>query len=309
MDVNNAVNMSNIYSEDRDRLNRIINANNRINSNNYKTKKITLTNQITADKGLVTATQTQDRGKEGLEGGAFAGELNHIQDISGKVGAIVKKGSTAINKITTGAGKISADVNAVVSQGVKGISTANPLSAESVGQVVSKTDQVAPKGGLGTALLGSSKTAGRVDKVLKGVNILTGGIDALEDIKAKGIVGDNKLDQASNVAGIVSGGAESLEAVGAGVSAGLELAGIGLDASVIGAPVGAILGVAGIVAGGVSLLAGIGGDILDEKKDKKQTSIDTATQDKMNQQGPTTQQAIPFQSISQQGGIATNKLN
>jgi len=306
MDVNNAVNMSNIFNEDRDRLNRVINANNRINSNNYKTKKLTLTNQITADKGLVTATETQDRGKEGLEGGAFAGELNHIQDISGKVGAIVKKGSTAINKITTGAGKISADVNAAVSQGVKGISTANPLSA---GTVVSKTDQVAPKGGLGTALLGTSKTAGRVDKVLKGVNILTGGIDALEDIKAKGIVGDNKLDKASNIAGMVSGGAESLEVAGAGIASGLELAGIGFDASVIGAPVGALLGVAGLVAGGVSLLAGIGGDILDEKQDKKQTSIDSSTQAKMNQQGPTTQQALPFQSISQQGGIATNKLN
>lgn len=309
MDVNNAINMSNIFNEDRDRLNRVINANNRINSNNYKTKKLTLTNQITADKGLVTATETQDRGKEGLEGGAFAGELNHIQDVTTKVGAIVKKGSTTINKITTGAGKISADVNAAVSQGVKGISTANPLSAETVGQVVSKTDQVAPKGGLGTALLGTSKTAGRVDKVLKGVNILTGGIDALEDIKAKGIVGDNKLDKASNIAGMVSGGAESLEVAGAGIASGLELAGIGFDASVIGAPVGALLGVAGLVAGGVSLLAGIGGDILDEKQDKKQTSIDSSTQAKMNQQGPTTQQALPFQSVSQQGGIATNKLN
>lgn len=285
---NNAVNMSNIFNESRDRMNRIIGANNRINSNNYKAKGLTLTNQITSDKSLVTATETQDRSKEGLEAGAFAGSLNHIQDVYDKGAKLVKKGQGAVKQISQVGDKIS--------------SVANPLSQ------VSKTASTESKVG---SILGDTSTAGKVDKVLKGVNILTGGIDAYEDFKAHGIAGDNKLDKTSNVAGMISGGAEAGEVAGAGLSAGLELAGLGFDTSVIGAPVGAVLGVAGLIAGGVSLLSGIAGDIEDEHKEKKQLNVDVDERNtnaqQETQQQPQQQQA--FKSLSQQGQVASDILH
>ena len=285
---NSSVSMSNIFNENRDRMNRIIGANNRINSNNYKAKGLTLTNQITSDKSLVTATETQDRSKEGLEGGAFAGSLNHIQDVYDKGAKLVKKGQGAVKQISQVGDKIS--------------SISNPIGA------VSKTASTESKVG---GILGDTSTAGKVDKVLKGVNILTGGIDAYEDIKAGGIAGKTGLDKTSNVAGMVSGGAEAGEVAGAGLSAGLELAGLGFDTSVIGAPVGAVLGVAGLIAGGVSLLTGIAGDIKDEHEEKSQVNVDVDKRNANAQQESKSQpqQQQAFQSLSQQGQVASNILH
>jgi hypothetical protein len=324
---NNAVNMSNIFNENRDRMNRIIGANNRVNSNNYKAKGLTLTNQITSDKGLVTATETQDRSKEGLEAGAFAGSLNHIQDVYDKGAKVVKQIS-----------KFKADAQNVLNLGTHTIS--NPLRdtpSKSVGEVwssellppgwetdksaISKVSKVSePVSTAGTTastegkvgdIISEGSTSSKVGKVLKGFNILTGGIDAYEDFKAHGIAGDNKLDKTSNVAGMISGGAEAGEVAGMGLSAGLELAGLGFDTSVIGAPVGAILGVAGLIAGGVSLLSGIAGDIEDEHTEKKQLSVDVdksnANAQQETKQPQQKQQA--FQSLSQQGQVASDILH
>ena len=284
---NSSINMSNIFNENRDRINRIKGADNRINSNHYKSKGMILTNQISSDKGLVTATETQDRAKEGLEGGTFAGELNHIQDIYGKAAKLVKKGQGAVKQISQVGDKIT--------------SFTNPVAA-----APAKVGELSSTGGK----IGS--TAAKVDKVLKGVNILTGGIDAYEDIKAKGIAGDNPLEKTSNVAGMVSGGAESLDVAGMGVAAGLEMAGIGFDTSIIGAPVGAVLGAAGLIAGGVSLLTGVIGDVMDEHTEQKQVKTDVNERNQNSLQeskGVGMIAPTPFKSLSQQGQVATNILH
>ena len=78
-----------------------------------------------------------------------------------------------------------------------------------------------------------------------------GALDAVEDISAGKIVGNNAAERVSNVAGMASGA--------------LEGAGLALDATGVGAPLGVALNVLGGIAG---LVSG-GADIVGQEEEKK----------------------------------------
>lgn len=107
-------------------------------------------------------------------------------------------------------------------------------------------------------------------KIATGLRVagVAGGVyDTVEDIKKKGIAGDNIASKISNVAGIAGG-----------IAGGLELAGATADATGILAPIGVGVQALGAVAGATALVAGGIGDIIDDIKGKKKVdkAINTA---------------------------------
>ena len=114
-------------------------------------------------------------------------------------------------------------------------------------------------------------------KALRVANVVGGAIDIGEDIRKKGIAGDNLADKVSNVAGAISGTAEAI----GGVASGLEAVGTGLDLTGGGAILGVPLQILGAGAGAVGLIGGVIGDIMDNNKDRKnkktaQTALSSA---------------------------------
>ncbi len=107
-------------------------------------------------------------------------------------------------------------------------------------------------------------------KIATGLRVagVAGGVyDTVEDIKKKGIAGDNIASKISNVAGIAGG-----------IAGGLELAGATADATGILAPIGVGVQALGAVAGATALVAGGIGDVIDDIKGKKKVdrAVNTA---------------------------------
>jgi len=155
-------------------------------------------------------------------------------------------------------------------------------------------------GGIVSGLSSVAKTSSRFDNFLKGANIASGTYDLVQDIRHKGLQGDNGWGKLSNAAGVVSGAAEAAPLIGGGVTAGLEAAGAGLDLTGVGAVVGVPLQVIGAVAGATSLIGGVIDDITKEKSDKSSVSSAEA----QTAQKPTMDQTLAYQSSSLQGQYA-----
>lgn len=142
--------------------------------------------------------------------------------------------------------------------------TAPTETAEATGdssELVSGAEDVAKNvgafGNIGSKLATGLRVAG-----------VAGGVyDTVEDIKDKGIAGDNIASKISNVAGIAGG-----------IAGGLELAGATADATGILAPIGVGVQALGAVAGATALVAGGIGDVIDDIKGKKKVdrAVNTA---------------------------------
>jgi hypothetical protein len=145
--------------------------------------------------------------------------------------------------------------------------------------------------------LGKLMSAG--GKALKVANVIGGAIDIGEDIKHKGIAGDNAFDKVSNVAGAISGTAEAI----GGVASGLEAVGTGLDLTGGGAVLGVPLQILGAGAGAVGLIGGVIGDIMDNNKDR---SAKKSAQQALAKAGPPPKMGAPgaYQSLSLGGSYA-----
>ncbi len=141
-------------------------------------------------------------------------------------------------------------------QGGMTIGTAgNPVLASDIGDAV--TDIGKTTGAL-------SKGVDFLGKAGAGLGVATGLLDAGKDVmsavEGKGIIsGDNNMEKASNVAGMISGG--------------LEATGLAMDTTGALAPLGLALNVAGGVAGAVSGAL----DYFGEKKDEKKVAGQKAT--------------------------------
>tara|TARA_A100001015_G_scaffold301634_1_gene388755 strand:- start:2745 stop:3683 length:939 start_codon:yes stop_codon:yes gene_type:complete len=131
----------------------------------------------------------------------------------------------------------------------------NPVLASEVGDAVSD---------IGKSTGALSKGIDLVGKAGAGLGVATGILDAGKDvmsaIEGKGVIaGDNNLEKASNISGMISGG--------------LEATGLALDTTGALAPLGLALNVAGGVAGAVSGAL----DFFGEKKDEKKQAQAKAT--------------------------------
>lgn len=144
------------------------------------------------------------------------------------------------------------------------------------------------KGGGGAAKVAdvSSKATGALDLGLRGLNVVSGGIDIAEDIKKGGVAGKDIADKISNVSG--------------GISGGLEAVGLGMDATGIGAAIGVPLQLLGAAAGATSLVSGIIGDFSKEKGDK--AAVKSAQGQSVPK--PTMDQTLAYQSQSLAGNYA-----
>ncbi len=144
------------------------------------------------------------------------------------------------------------------------------------------------KGGGGAAKVAdvSSKATGALDLGLRGLNVVSGGIDIADDIRKKGIAGKDLADKISNVSG--------------GISGGLEAVGLGLDATGLGAALGVPLQLIGAAAGATSLVSGIIGDFSKEGGDKK--AVKSAQGQSVTK--PTMDQTMAYQSQSLAGTYA-----
>jgi hypothetical protein len=96
------------------------------------------------------------------------------------------------------------------------------------------------------------KSMGKLGALGTGLTVGTGILDAVDDLSAGKIEGNNTAEKFSNIADITAGG--------------LEAVGTGLDLTGVGAPVGVALN----LLGGVVSLAGGIADIVGEEKDKTQ---------------------------------------
>jgi len=102
------------------------------------------------------------------------------------------------------------------------------------------------------------KNMGKLGALGTGLTVGTGVLDAVDDLRAGKIEGNNTAEKFSNVADITAGG--------------LEAIGTGLDLTGVGAPVGVALN----LLGGVISLAGGIADIVGEQKDKEQAKQQVA---------------------------------
>jgi hypothetical protein len=139
----------------------------------------------------------------------------------------------------------------VVSDGSETLGDLNKASKlNSAAQVISRGGEAAASlapevSGGATALEDTLKVGGQA------LSVGLGALDAVEDISAGKIVGNNTAERVSNVAGMASGALEGL--------------GLALDATGVGAPVGVALNVLGGIAG---LVSG-GADIVGQEEEKK----------------------------------------
>ena len=190
--------------------------------------------------------------------------------------------SNSVQRVSEGlikpVGQVSEElgVGAGIGSSIERISSA-VQQVGSVAQDVAEGAKAAAAGGAGVAtvakkatgivskVLGSAGTEGgalskSISGALKGATILTGGYDLVKDIadpKSFSNLGGKgfSADKVSNVAGIASGGLETL--------------GLAIGATGIGLPLAGLIEGAGLLTGAVGLGAGLIGDITDEKKDKK----------------------------------------
>jgi len=102
------------------------------------------------------------------------------------------------------------------------------------------------------------KNMGKLGALGTGLTVGTGVLDAVDDLRAGKIEGNNTAEKFSNVADITAGG--------------LEAIGTGLDLTGVGAPVGVALN----LLGGVVSLAGGISDIVGEQEDKEQAKKQVA---------------------------------
>lgn len=164
----------------------------------------------------------------------------------------------------------------------------NPVLASEVGDAVSDVGKT-------TGAL--SKSVDILGKAGAGLSVATGLLDAGKDVvsavEGKGVLaGDNNLEKASNVAGMISGG--------------LEATGLAMDTTGALAPLGIALNVAGGVAGAVSGAL----DYFGEKKDeKKQAQAKATAISKVAKPTPQRQVAIDTQTISQAPTQSADRSN
>lgn len=102
------------------------------------------------------------------------------------------------------------------------------------------------------------KNMGKLGALGTGLTVGTGVLDAVDDLRAGKIEGNNTAEKFSNIADITAGG--------------LEAIGTGLDLTGVGAPVGVALN----LLGGVVSLAGGISDIVGEQEDKEQAKKQVA---------------------------------
>ena len=146
----------------------------------------------------------------------------------------------------------------VVSGGSETLGDLNKASKlNSAAQVISQGGQAAARGAgeAGEIAAGAAGGARSLEDTLKvggqALSVGLGALDAVEDLSAGKIVGNNTAEKVSNVAGMASGA--------------LEGAGLALDATGVGAPVGVALNILGGIAG---LVSG-GADIVGQEEEKK----------------------------------------
>jgi len=161
---------------------------------------------------------------------------------------------------------------------------------EAVGKVAGGAGELGEISNLGKAM----RYGGRALRV---ANVIGGAIDIGEDIKNKGLTGDNAFDKISNLAGAVSGTAEAI----GGVASGLEAVGTGLDLTGGGAVLGVPLQILGAGAGAVGLIGGVVGDIMDNNKDRqaKKNAVNKA-----NSPAPTGSAQSAYSSSTLSGNYA-----
>ena len=104
----------------------------------------------------------------------------------------------------------------------------------------------------GETISEKAKSIGKLGALGTGLTVGTGILDAVDDLRAGKIEGNNTAEKFSNIADITAGG--------------LEAIGTGLDLTGVGAPVGVALN----LLGGVVSLAGGIADIVGEEKEKEQ---------------------------------------
>tara|TARA_R100000406_G_scaffold93569_1_gene83958 strand:+ start:1085 stop:1930 length:846 start_codon:yes stop_codon:yes gene_type:complete len=116
----------------------------------------------------------------------------------------------------------------------------------------------------GKTIAERGKSLGKLGGLATGLTIGSGVLDAVDDIETGKIVGNNTAEKVGNVAGIVSGG--------------LETIGTALDLTGVGAPVGVALN----LLGGLTSLVGAGADIVGEEEEK--TSAEQKVKQVVSQQ-------------------------
>ena len=159
----------------------------------------------------------------------------------GGAGRVVQRGGAGFRAAagarpaTTGE-NIAATAQRLGSQAVESVRTADPLGAvasvakSAVSGLASKAEAALPDEEAASTL---SKGFTTVEKGAKGLGILAGGYDLVNDLASGKVVGHNSQEKSSNELGIASGVAEGLSFLVPGL--GLIGAGLGLASGIEGA--------------------------------------------------------------------------
>jgi hypothetical protein len=236
---NSVLSMGNQHNENILRTNELIRQS---NAEMLKQRQEDITNEKNSQSNL-EGEQVKDIGE--TVAGQVASKGKDIEAVGRVVGATVKRapeiGEAVLNKTED---FLFGKDSGFAIQGLRDETTVGNDLLNSAKDFLKENVSV------GESIGEKASSIGKLGIASTGLTVGMGVLDAVDDLSAGKIEGNNTAERVSNVAGMVSGG--------------LEAVGTALDLTGIGAPVGVALNLLGGLAGGVSGIS----DIVGEEQEK-----------------------------------------
>ena len=236
---NSVLSMGNVHNENILRTNELIRQS---NAEMLKQRQENITNEKDSQSNL-EGEQTKDIAE--TVAGQVASKGKDIEAVGRVVGATVKRapeiGEAVLNKTED---FLFGKDSGFAIQGLRDETTVGKDLLDSAKDFLKTNVSV------GESIGEKAGSIGKLGIASTGLSVGMGILDAVDDLKAGKIEGNNSAERVSNVAGIASGG--------------LEAVGTALDLTGVGAPVGVALNLLGGLAGAVSGIS----DIVGEEEEK-----------------------------------------
>jgi len=236
---NSVLSMGNVHNENILRTNELIRQS---NAEMLKQRQEDITNEKNSQSNL-EGEQTKDIAE--TVAGQVASKGKDIEAVGRVVGATVKRapeiGEAVLNKTED---FLFGKDSGFAIQGLRDETTVGKDLLDSAKDFLKTNVSV------GESIGEKAGSIGKLGIASTGLSVGMGILDAVDDLKAGKIEGNNSAERVSNVAGIASGG--------------LEAVGTALDLTGVGAPVGVALNLLGGLAGAVSGIS----DIVGEEEEK-----------------------------------------
>ena len=236
---NSVLSMGNQHNENILRTNELIRQS---NAEMLKQRQEDITNEKNSQSNL-EGEQTKDIAE--TVAGQVASKGKDIEAVGRVVGATVKRapeiGEAVLNKTED---FLFGKDSGFAIQGLRDETTVGKDLLDSAKDFLKTNVSV------GESIGEKAGSIGKLGIASTGLSVGMGILDAVDDLKAGKIEGNNSAERVSNVAGMVSGG--------------LEAVGTALDLTGVGAPVGVALNLLGGLAGAVSGIS----DIVGEEEEK-----------------------------------------